>query len=68
MRASGARWRRSRLGIPGHGGDIAYANGIVWATTIGLPLTAIDAKTNRVLVQWVGPGGDALKVATDRSG
>ena len=62
-----ARKRRAvatiALGIPGHGGDIAYADGIVWATTMGLPLTAIDAKTNRVLVQWVGPGGDSLKVA-----
>jgi streptogramin lyase len=61
-----ARKRRAvatiALGIPGHGGDIAYAKGIVWATTIGLPLTAIDARTNQVLVQWAGPGGDSLKV------
>lgn len=61
-----AQTRRSvatiALGIPGHGGDIAYAHGIVWATSIGFPLTAIDASTNRVKIQWAGLGGDSLRV------
>ena len=50
------------LGIPGHGGDIAYAHEIVWATSIGFPLTAIDASTNRVKIQWAGLGGNSLRV------
>lgn len=49
------------LGIPGHGGDIAWGEGTVWATVFKVPLTAVDAKTNRPLRQWVGPGGDALR-------
>ena len=46
--------------LPGHGGDIAYGEGLVWATLDGAPLTAIDPKTNKVVRQWVGPGGDSL--------
>jgi virginiamycin B lyase len=49
-------------GLPGHGGDIAYGAGLVWATLNGAPLTAIDPKTNTVIRQWVGPGGDSLHV------
>lgn len=49
------------LGIPGNGGDIAYGGGRVWATTIGIPLSAIDAATNEVVGQWVGAGGDSLR-------
>jgi hypothetical protein len=29
----------------------------------GTPLTEIDATTDRVLHQWVGPGGDSLAFA-----
>jgi virginiamycin B lyase len=49
------------LGIPGHGGDITSGAGFVWATVSGVPLTAIDANTNMVVRQWVGPGGDSLR-------
>jgi YVTN family beta-propeller protein len=49
------------LGIPGTGGDIGYGADSVWVTTLGLPLTVIHAPTNRVVRQWVGPGGDALR-------
>lgn len=49
------------LGIPGHGGDIAFGGGHIWATSIGVPLTAIDPHTNQVVAQWVGPGGDSLR-------
>jgi len=48
--------------IPGHGGDIAFGYGQVWATLSGTPLTRIDGRTNRVVRQWTGPGGDALRV------
>jgi virginiamycin B lyase len=27
-----------------------------------VPLTAIDPRTNKVVRQWVGPGGDSLRV------
>jgi len=50
------------LGTPGHGGDIAYAAGRVWTTMSGAPLTKTDARSGRVLRQWVGPGGDSLGV------
>jgi streptogramin lyase len=49
-------------GLPGHGGDIAYGDGLVWATVSGVPLTAIDPASNRVRRQWTGPGGDSLHV------
>ena len=51
------------LHTPGPGGDIAYARGIVWTTMTKTPLTATDTATDRVVRQWVGPGGDALNVA-----
>jgi len=50
------------LGVPGHGGDIAFGDGKVWVTMAGVPLTAIDPATNQPVSQWVGSGGDSLKV------
>ncbi len=50
------------LGVPGPGGDIAVGEGAVWVTAIGKPLSRIDAATNRVTKQFVGKGGDALRV------
>lgn len=49
------------LGIPGHGGDLDYGAGLVWATAMELPITAVDGETNRVRRQWVGRGGDSLR-------
>ena len=49
-----------KLGIPGHGGDIHFGGGRVWATSIGMPLTVIDPRHNQVVAQWVGKGGDSL--------
>ena len=49
------------LGIPGEGGDISAGEGSVWATTMNLPITRIDPTTNKVVQQFVGPGGDALR-------
>jgi len=51
------------LGLPGPGGDIAFGDGKVWVTVAGVPLTAIDPETNKPIAQWVGLGGDSLKVA-----
>jgi virginiamycin B lyase len=48
-------------GIPGSGGDLSYDNGSVWAAMFDFPLTQIDAKTNTVVGQWAGPGGDGMR-------
>jgi YVTN family beta-propeller protein len=50
------------VGVPGPGGDIAVGEGFVWVTAINVPLTQIDPNTNAVVVQFVGEGGDALRV------
>ena len=50
------------LGLPGHGGDIAFGAGEVWTTLIRTPLTALDPKTLKARRQWIGPGGDSLGV------
>lgn len=51
-----------KAGIPGLGGDLSYGADSVWATVFDVPLTRIDAKTNDVLRQWVGKGGDSVRV------
>jgi virginiamycin B lyase len=48
--------------IPGEGGEIAFGGGAVWATVIGHPITRIDPKTNEVVGQWEGKGGDSIRV------
>jgi virginiamycin B lyase len=50
------------VGVPGEGGDIAVGEGAVWVTAIGKPLSKIDPGINRVVAQYVGKGGDALRV------
>ena len=49
-------------GVPGQGGDIAVGEGFLWVSAIGVPLTQIDMASNKVVVQFVGTGGDALRV------
>jgi virginiamycin B lyase len=49
-------------GIPGPGGDIATGEGSVWVTMHDVPLTRIDTEANKAVQQWVGPGGDSLRV------
>jgi virginiamycin B lyase len=51
-----------RVAIPGVGGDIGYGAEPVWPTIFDVPLTRIDAKTNTVVKQWIGKGGDSLRV------
>ncbi|HMG85660.1 MAG TPA: PQQ-binding-like beta-propeller repeat protein [Terracidiphilus sp.] len=50
-------------GIPGHGGEITFGAGSVWATETEFPLTRIDVKTNKVVAQWHGDGGDSVRYA-----
>ncbi len=54
-----------QVGIPGAGGDIDYGAESVWPTVFSVPLTRIDATTNKVVRQWVGKGGDSLRVGFD---
>jgi len=49
------------VGIPGPGGDIDYGADSVWPTVFDVPLSQIDDKTNTVVKQWVGKGGDSLR-------
>jgi hydroxyacylglutathione hydrolase len=50
------------VGVPGEGGDIDTGEGAVWVTAMGKPLSRIDPATNTVVKQFVGKGGDALRV------
>jgi virginiamycin B lyase len=52
-------------GIPGEGGEITFGDGAVWATVFGFPITCIDPKTNTVLGQWHGEGGDSIRFGHD---
>jgi virginiamycin B lyase len=58
----GSVWRLDlQTHLPGAGGDIATGDGSVWVTAIGTPLSRIDPATNRLLKQYIGKGGDALR-------
>jgi virginiamycin B lyase len=50
------------VGIPGPGGDICFGADSVWATVFDVPLSRIDSQTNKVLRQWVGLGGDSVRI------
>ena len=50
------------VGVPGPGGDISVGEGSVWVTSFEYPLSWIDPDTNKVAQQFVGPGGDAVRV------
>jgi YVTN family beta-propeller protein len=48
-------------GIPGGGGEISVGDGSVWVTSFEFPITRIDVGTNKVVQQFEGPGGDAIR-------
>ena len=50
------------VGVPGEGGDIDTGAGALWVTAMGKPISRIDPATNRVTKQFVGKGGDALRI------
>jgi virginiamycin B lyase len=50
-----------QCGLTGSGGDLSYSDGYVWAALFNFPLTKIDAKTDKVIAQWAGPGGDGMR-------
>jgi virginiamycin B lyase len=49
------------VGIPGGGGEIAVGGGSVWVTSFEYPITRIDVAANKVVQQFEGPGGDAIR-------
>jgi virginiamycin B lyase len=49
-------------GIPGTGGEIAFGEGSVWATVFEVPISRIDPASNVVVRQWLGLGGDSVRV------
>jgi hypothetical protein len=49
-------------GVPGPGGDIAVGADFVWVTMIDIPLAQIDPANNKVVAQYVGKGGDAVRI------
>jgi virginiamycin B lyase len=49
-------------GIPGGGGEIAAGEGSVWVTIFGFPISRIDPVSNKVVQQFAGEGGDAIRV------
>jgi virginiamycin B lyase len=50
------------VGVPGPGGDIAAGEGSVWVTSFEFPISRIDPGTDKVVQQFAGDGGDALRV------
>src|SRR5260370_25454878 len=50
------------VGVPGGGGDIAAGEGSVWVTSFGFPISRIDPASNKVVQQFTGEGGDAIRV------
>lgn len=60
--ASGRLVANIEVGIPGTGGELAFGAGHVWATVFQVPLSEIDPATNSVIRQWVGDGGDSVRV------
>ncbi|HXW60955.1 MAG TPA: hypothetical protein VEJ45_00005 [Candidatus Acidoferrales bacterium] len=51
-----------QAGLPGTGGDICFGEDSVWASVFDVPLTRIDARTDKVSRQWIGRGGDSLRI------
>jgi len=49
------------VGVPGKGGDIAAGEGSIWVTSFEFPISRIDPSSNKVVQQFKGPGGDALR-------
>jgi len=50
------------VGVPGEGGDIDAGEGSVWVTSFGFPISRIDPASNKVVQQFTGEGGDAIRV------
>jgi virginiamycin B lyase len=60
--AAGHTTHTVALGTPGHGGDIAFAEGMIWTTMPKVPLSAVAVTDNTLRCQWLGDGGDSLGI------
>jgi virginiamycin B lyase len=50
------------VGVPGGGGEIAFGEGSVWVTSFEFPISRIDPLVDKVVQQFAGEGGDAIRV------
>lgn len=50
-------------GVPNGNGTLSYGAGAVWVSQDGYPLTKVDAKTDKVLQQFAGEGGNMVRFA-----
>lgn len=50
------------VGVPGGGGEIAFGEGSFWVTAFEFPVSRIDPAINRVVQQFAGEGGDAIRL------
>ena len=50
------------VGVPGPGGEIAFGEGSVWVTSFEFPISRIDPAAGKVVQQFAGEGGDAIRV------
>lgn len=48
-------------GLSGHGGEIAFGFDAIWVTLNKTPITRINIRTNTVVHQWTGAGGDSIR-------
>jgi len=55
------------LRTPGHGGDIAFSDGMIFTTMPKTPLSLIDSATSTLRCQWAGAGGDSLAIGHELS-
>lgn len=51
------------IGTPGADGDLSVGEGAVWLSLTGFPVTRVDAKSERVLQQFWGPGGGLIRAS-----
>jgi len=49
------------VGVPGTGGEISFGEGSLWVTAFEFPLSRIDPATDKVVQQFAGKGGDAVR-------
>jgi DNA-binding beta-propeller fold protein YncE len=49
------------LGVPGVDGDLGAGESFIWVTQAGFPLTRIDPRIDKVVQQFYGDGGGAVR-------
>ena len=50
------------VGVPGRGGEISFGEGSLWVTSFEFPVSRIDPALGKVVQQFAGEGGDAIRV------